>query len=355
MSSSAYSGEAAQDGCFQQHVLRRARPEEVHSDCQVDDPRGDCQPYLEDYAEYWFLPPAAYNEQSASSNWNDADAMPVDGYNTHPNLLQESVNSSYSAGGRYKMTFWIPSDFTCSQCTLQFWYRTANSCTPDNEAYRCYFQNMQNVGWDVESFLGGGYYPRWQAEGWDGQVCPTAKQTNVLVRKNNGGEQFKNCADVSVGSEGSGDSSGSPPAPSPPVTQPEPEPEPASEPATPAPATPTTEPEPEPEPATPAPATPAPASPVPATNPSGKKYCRTVWWSAQERSNACGCDECEWGEPTLAECEAKCPAGLAQTEVGKIKHHRFLGAKGSSMMAGSTEQDNQDETLIEVEDGQDEL
>jgi len=220
--------------------------------------------------------------------------MPVDGYNNHPNLLQESVNSSYSAGGRYRMTFWIPSDFTCSQCTLQFWYRTANSCTPDFEAYQCYFQNMENLGWDVQSFLGSGYYPRWQATGWDGKECPTgtAKETNVLVRKNNGGEQFKNCADVSVGSEGSGDSSGSQPAPNPPVTQPEPEPE--------------------PEPASPTPAT--PSAPTPATGAlqcTGSGGCKA---KCQARCNSqLATNQC-WGTPRYVHC--KCSDGSTHSFPG---------------------------------------
>merc|ERR1712039_939026 len=90
---------------------------------------------------------------------------------------------------------------------MGFWYRTANSCTPDDEAYRCYFQAMQASGWNVDDFLGTGYYPQWKADPWGGNKC----EPGVNARANNCGEQFKNCADVKViGGTGGGSTPSTP-------------------------------------------------------------------------------------------------------------------------------------------------
>merc|ERR1719188_1669759 len=118
------------NACFDKFPLQRVRPSEIHSDCAVNDKRGDCQPYYDDLADLWFLPesPGEYN---ADQNFNDGDAPPTTGSNSWGNLLQEGANSTAKSGryskGRYYMTFWIPADFKCDMCTLQFWYRTANS------------------------------------------------------------------------------------------------------------------------------------------------------------------------------------------------------------------------------------
>merc|ERR1712176_1089875 len=278
--SSGFSGSAAeakQDECFQSHVLHRAQPSEVHNDCVVDDTRGDCQPYLPEYSHMWFLPKAIH-EYQAPEDFSDGDEPHVTDMADHPALLQAKANTSYSAGGMYHMTFKLPPDFECTSCTLQFWYRTANSCTPWPKAYRCYFQNMQSEGWSVENFLGGGYDPRWQPAGaWDAKVC--AAETGTL---NNCGEQFKNCADVSISSSGSG------PSPTPVAATPVP---------TSAAANPTPEPQPEPAP------TPSPASSGGTATQTCKDQCQDM---CVARSGGVATNQ-GWGSPRYIEC--KCSDG----------------------------------------------
>jgi hypothetical protein len=45
--SSHTGGLQNEEECLNKHVLKRARPKEVHGDCQPNDQRGDCQPYDE--------------------------------------------------------------------------------------------------------------------------------------------------------------------------------------------------------------------------------------------------------------------------------------------------------------------
>ncbi|CAK0848202.1 unnamed protein product, partial [Prorocentrum cordatum] len=181
----------AQEECLNEHVLSRARPEEVHADCQPNDPRGDCQPYDEANPGHWYLPPH---------------------------------NGSHLTRTQHRFHYRIPADLTCESCTLQWWWMSANSCTPHPDAYRCYFQEMERQGWDASAWCDG-VVCSYQGE------CPAEQGGPVLC-----GEQFKNCADVRL-VEGGGASAGPTPAPSPteptsptePPETPEPEPEPEPE------------------------------------------------------------------------------------------------------------------------------
>merc|ERR1712003_487043 len=133
------------------------------------------------------------------------------------------------------MTFKIPADFSCAACTLQFWYRTGNSCTPDEEAYHCYYKAMADAGWTVKEFLKpGGYYPLESSQQVaNPRKCPAVKTSDSYARANNCGEQFKNCADVIVLPSGpTPPPTPMPPTPPPTPAPPTPEPEPSSEPAT---------------------------------------------------------------------------------------------------------------------------
>ncbi|CAK0885449.1 unnamed protein product [Prorocentrum cordatum] len=103
-------GYQAQEDCLNEHVLSRARPEEVHADCQRDDPRGDCQPYDEANPGHWYLPPHS---------------------------------GSHLDRAQHRFHYWIPADLTCESCTLQWWWMSANSCTPHPDAYKCYFQEIR--------------------------------------------------------------------------------------------------------------------------------------------------------------------------------------------------------------------
>mmetsp|Transcript_66309 Transcript_66309/g.158633 ORF Transcript_66309/g.158633 Transcript_66309/m.158633 type:complete len:401 (-) Transcript_66309:253-1455(-) len=126
--------------CFDARKLERAAPP---ADCQPNDSRGDCQPIHPEYPERWYLPPGG--------------------------------------AGVYSMRFKIPADLECSECTLQWRWWTANSCVPAPN-YGCFFDLLAAEGlYDSSqwcSFCGDcgdfeeGYY-----------TC---------------GEEFRNCADISV-------------------------------------------------------------------------------------------------------------------------------------------------------------
>eukprot|EP00440_Ansanella_granifera_P072817 gb/GFBE01079022.1/.p1 GENE.gb/GFBE01079022.1/~~gb/GFBE01079022.1/.p1 ORF type:complete len:433 (+),score=58.75 gb/GFBE01079022.1/:1-1299(+) len=141
--------------CLDRHVLQRAQPEEVFSDCQVDDARGDCQPYLASQAERWYLPGA-------------------------------------SKGMHHVMHFRLPADLTCTRCTVQFKYYTANSCIP-KDGYGCYFNNMESLGWNKVDFCG--FYCG---------ACPGDGQPDWIPKPDPGcGEEFRNCADIQILPSGS--------------------------------------------------------------------------------------------------------------------------------------------------------
>lgn len=136
---------------------------------------------------------------------------------------------------------------------------------------------MQAQGWDVERMYGGGYYPQWKAEGWNAasMACPSVKERDPYKRANNCGEQFKNCADVSVGATGEGISGTPPaPAPSPPVVQPTG----GAAPAPPAPTTP---------PATSPPATGQPAQPTGGGGGGGNGQCQDKSMTGTWAPHAC--------------------------------------------------------------------
>jgi len=50
-------GVADQESCLNDHVLKRVKPEDLHSDCIADDSREDCQPIDDANPGYWYLPP----------------------------------------------------------------------------------------------------------------------------------------------------------------------------------------------------------------------------------------------------------------------------------------------------------
>merc|ERR1711957_1103988 len=94
-----------------QHLERRAPPA---ADCSVNDGRGDCQPLDTRHPERWYLPPGA---------------------------------------GAYKMKYEIPADLTCTSCTLQWEWFTANSCIPGEDT-GCYWADFAEKGWDRAGWCG---------------------------------------------------------------------------------------------------------------------------------------------------------------------------------------------------------
>merc|ERR1719469_1691839 len=288
--SSAVGDLADQEDCLNGHVLERVRPEEIHSDCQPDDSRGDCQPFDEANPSHWYVPPAG-----------------------------GSMNADYT------FTYKLPDGVTCEKCTLQWWWSSANSCTPHPDAYRCYFQNMQALGWNAAAWCSG-------ACSFSG-TCPASQGAPVLC-----GEQFKNCADVQITASGSGGTSQTTEqgtaAPSPAPT-----PEPESEPDTEAPtAAPTQAPTPGP--------THAPSSPSRrrrrSTTPASRRRRRstspatcTVNTALNRGVSQADCDRCPTGYATWpcnelgpdGDILCFCSGSLLEASASRreVKKHRFLG------------------------------
>ena len=179
-------------GCLSRWVLERVPPESVYTDCRVNDPRDDCQPLDQEHPERWYLSPGS---------------------------------------GTKKMHFRIPTGLSCSSCTLQWRWWTANSCVPA-DGYGCYFKRMNDLGWNAGSWIGS-----WIIN--SARNCGSALlQSNTSLASSSArrgcGEEFRNCADITV--LGSGGPSPSP-TPSPaPTPSPSPSPVPGTTTAAPTPA-----------------------------------------------------------------------------------------------------------------------
>lgn len=159
------SSTANPQDCFDKHKLKRVGPPEG---CTPNDDRGDCQPVHAGYPERWYLPPGV---------------------------------------GSHLARFTIPEDLQCSSCTLQWRWWTANSCQPASDA-GCYFESMRELGWDADKWC----------KGFCGS-CPSLLQANTSRAAESGcGEEFRNCADISVG-QGDGPSVTSPETPTEPVSE----------------------------------------------------------------------------------------------------------------------------------------
>lgn len=128
--------------------LRRARPEEVHKDCKPNDYRGDCIPFDEANPSWWYLPPPGKGDsgvQSAGADWKDSDADRSEQKEVvqHKALVQLSANvngsdhltSGTQAAADYHFHYWIPDDVSCTTCTIQWAWKSANSCTPHSKRW----------------------------------------------------------------------------------------------------------------------------------------------------------------------------------------------------------------------------
>jgi len=131
--------------CLDMHKLRRAAPP---ADCVVNDARGDCQPIHEAHPGRWYLPPGV---------------------------------------GTYQMRYKIPANLQCSSCTLQWLWRTANSCVPGGESTACHWAHLRSLGWNVDAWCGPAF-------------CGTCSSSSSLIEASTAGcgEEFRNCADISV-------------------------------------------------------------------------------------------------------------------------------------------------------------
>jgi len=186
----------AGQACLNKWTLQRA-PLKASCDGANDlDP--DCQPIDERHPERWYLPPSG-------EGWASGEALA-------------------GTAEVHRMRYRIPADLTCSQCTLQWYYSTGNTCLYDGD-YFTYFARMQELGWPSTE--------------WCSFCTPGASCSRTCCGPESGryGEEFWNCADIAVQAGG---------GQQPPVA-----PSPASSPSP----TPATQ---APSPATQAPATPAP-------------------------------------------------------------------------------------------------
>jgi len=293
MISSSLGGFEAEEQCLNEHVLERVRPERMHDNCEADDTRGDCVPFDESNPGYWYVPPPGQGSstQVAGEKFTDADAtktLPKE-WQVTDSLLQMSERKggvSEFAGIVYKFHYWIPEGFSCDRCTLQFGWKSANSGSPHQDAYNCYFQHMESLGWSANAWCPG-------VCTYNG-ACPAQQGPPVLI-----GEEFKNCADVRVVVNGTSPSTTQTTAE--PTSEPETTVQPTSPPTT--------------QPVTTAQPTLVPTTQPPTSTP-GPVLCRAVpdnaYGATDEKcTHACSLvDVMQWpcADSTLCDCTQACRA-----------------------------------------------
>merc|ERR1712190_621899 len=100
----------------------------------------------------------------------------------------------------HKISYRIPVELSCSHCTLQWFWPTANSKAYDVPSYSCYGKQLKAAGWNVFDFCG------WACSD---DKCPSPYVVNTDAprapdpAKTSGFEEFRNCADIQVRSGGS--------------------------------------------------------------------------------------------------------------------------------------------------------
>ncbi|EER00933.1 conserved hypothetical protein [Perkinsus marinus ATCC 50983] len=144
LSGQKYPTQKAGQDCLNKNLLVRPDPKsrpECRNAKNIDASNYDCQPLDTAHPERWYLPPQSY-------------------------------------GPKYKMTFKLPDDLTCSLCTMQWNWITGNSCLVDG--YKEYFAKFKEE------------YPNMDSS-WDQSNSP--KDSCDLARD---GEQFWNCADIKI-------------------------------------------------------------------------------------------------------------------------------------------------------------
>eukprot|EP00928_Gymnodinium_smaydae_P042881 TRINITY_DN2883_c0_g1_i1.p1 TRINITY_DN2883_c0_g1~~TRINITY_DN2883_c0_g1_i1.p1 ORF type:complete len:415 (-),score=45.92 TRINITY_DN2883_c0_g1_i1:267-1511(-) len=190
------------DACLNKWVLERASPEEAgFTDCVPGDERAACEPMDPKHPERWYLPPSG------------------------------------EIAGTHTIYWKVPAGLQCEVCSLQWHWWSANSCIPAGD-YGCYKDVLQANGYWV-----GSKAPWWTA---GAGTCSGPAGPNGHFGC---GEQFWNCADITV--------VGGSPTPKPPLTvAPTPRPTPAPAPTS------------MPSPATPVPSSPPSPSPDPMTTTS---------------------------------------------------------------------------------------
>merc|ERR1712183_287561 len=152
--------EQSAQACLDKWVLERASPEEAGvTDCVTNDKRPACHPVDPLHKERFYVPPPNF-----------------DGGNTHRFHLK------------------LPVGLTCTACTLQWRWWSANSCIPAPD-YACFGSELAAKGYSAASWGLGNSCP---GGGCDRCGC---------------GEEFRNCADVQIVPSGPTP----PPTPAPPT------------------------------------------------------------------------------------------------------------------------------------------
>mmetsp|Transcript_28630 Transcript_28630/g.66347 ORF Transcript_28630/g.66347 Transcript_28630/m.66347 type:complete len:388 (-) Transcript_28630:336-1499(-) len=140
--------------CFDQHLLLRADP---LPSCTIDDADPDCQPIDPNYPERWYLP-------------------------------RKGVN-----GDVHKMRYKLPDGFECAACTMQWYWPCSNSCIPNQGQYD-YFTHIEALGWDIEGWF--------ELHNNQYQQCEH-RCCGIQWGETRGyGQEFWNCADISITASG---------------------------------------------------------------------------------------------------------------------------------------------------------
>jgi len=182
--------------CLDKWLLTRATPEEAKVvNCQPGDERAACVPVDPLHPERWYLPPKS------------------------------------EIAAKHTIYFKLPAGLQCEACTLQWHWWSANSCVPASD-YGCYKNILKSKGYWKEPEKAAW----WTAGSGSCKKGCSSDSSKVYCGC---GEQFWNCADISVQpADGSSTGVGTNVAttttrsmattPSQTTTEPEPEPEPTT-------------------------------------------------------------------------------------------------------------------------------
>jgi len=172
---------ALAQACLNKNLLMRATPAEImaaypdFARCVLNDPRPDCQPFDPRHPERVYIPaPSALSKLGDKASWKNKDSS---------KRFQEMSEL-------HVMHFKIPKDLQCNTCTLQWWWATAfQSCIPDGD-YITYFDGpFKTAGWTNPG--------AWLSY-WAHQSEIRRDGSPRRCRDNNLGEEWINCADISV-------------------------------------------------------------------------------------------------------------------------------------------------------------
>eukprot|EP00929_Paragymnodinium_shiwhaense_P052443 TRINITY_DN2626_c0_g3_i1.p1 TRINITY_DN2626_c0_g3~~TRINITY_DN2626_c0_g3_i1.p1 ORF type:complete len:455 (-),score=58.81 TRINITY_DN2626_c0_g3_i1:374-1738(-) len=163
--------------CLNKWVLERAPVDS--SSCSSGSAKADCQPIDEKHPGRWYIPPANQGTMVAGASFHDENVPPA--------------VSEY-----HVMKYKIPDGLSCTQCTLQWYWSTGNSCLYDADYLgpTGYFQR------NAAAFQALG----WKAEDWCPFCVATWATCDNSCCKTGGsfGEEFWNCADIAVTASGNG-------------------------------------------------------------------------------------------------------------------------------------------------------